>query len=258
MVYNHKSIRSVSDYNEALAKYQRLRSAPNPDIERLAQLASSIEVYESKRIHAFYRPFNLFFRRKRMARFVRAFGVSNGTRILDLGGHPFNWSLVPLFPNVTMLNIRNELGARPPTRPGQRMIYYDGGRVPFPDASFDICYSNSVIEHVGDEQEIEEFASEVRRLAPRYYVQTPNRWFPIEPHFICLFIHWLPVGIQRRLIRWVSVWGWITRPPQARIDELIKGIRLLTFREMQALFPDADIVRERFLGFTKSIIAMKR
>lgn len=258
MTYGQKSIRSTSEYNEALAEYQHLSSTPNPNVEQLAQLASSIESYESKHIHAIYRPFNAFFRRKRMARFVRAFGVTDKARILDLGGGPFNWSLIPQFPSVTMLNIRNDLATLTPTRTGQRMVYYDGGRAPFPDASFDICYSNSVIEHVGDEQAIEEFASEVRRLAPRYYVQTPNRWFPIEPHFICLFIHWLPVAIQRRLIRWLSVWGLVTRPTQARIDEMLNEIRLLSFREMQALFPDAEVVPERFLGFTKSIIAMKR
>ncbi|HXW71376.1 MAG TPA: methyltransferase domain-containing protein [Methylocella sp.] len=258
MAENQKPIRSIADYNEALAEFQRLRSSPGDATDRLRQLMSAIERYEAKRIHAIYRPFQTFFRRKRMAKFVESLGVTDRTRILDLGGNPLNWSFIPQSPDVTMVNLGKELGTRPQTRPGQRMVWYDGGRVPFEDNSFDICYSNSVIEHVGDQKAVEEFASEVRRLAPKYYVQTPYRWFPIEPHFICLFLHWLPRGIQRRLIRWLSLWGWVTRPTQQRVDEMMNEIRLLDFKQMQTLFPDAEIGWEKFLGLTKSLIATKR
>ncbi len=206
-------------------------------------------------IHTFHRLFACYFRPGRMKLFASAFRVSNQTRIIDLGGTPFNWTLIKEKPEVTFVNIAGESDFDPLH---YKMVMYDGSVVPFPDHSFDICYSNSVIEHVGDVDAVALFASEVGRLAPRYFVQTPNRYFFAEPHFLCVFIHWLPIGLKRHLIRRGSLWGWMTKPDQKMIDERLRDIRLLTVKDMRRLFPDAEIVRERFLGFTKSIIAMKR
>lgn len=207
-------------------------------------------------IHTVYRLFQNFFRRSRMNLFSSSFRISNQTRIIDLGGTPFNWTLIEERPEVTMVNIHGEYENFDPLH--HKMVIYDGSVVPFPDNSFDVCYSNSVIEHVGDTDAIAHFASEVKRLAPRYFVQTPNRNFFVEPHFICVFIHWLPFALKRHLIRRGSVWGWMTKPDQKKVDEALNDIRLLTVTDMRRLFPDGEIVRERFLGFTKSIIAMRR
>ena len=155
---------------------------------------------------------------------------------------------------MTMINTHGEYKDFEP----YKLVIYDGSIVPFRDRSFDICYSNSVIEHVGDADAVARFASEVRRLAPRYFVQTPNRYFFVEPHFICVFIHWLPTSLKRHLIRRGSLWGWMAKPDQKTIDDWLRDIRLLTVKDMRRLFPDAEIVRERFLGLTKSIIAIKR
>jgi hypothetical protein len=209
-----------------------------------------------------YRPFKNYFRPRRMRLFATSFDIKNDTRIIDLGGTPFNWSLIEQRPHVTMVNMESghEVAASYKELDASRheMVIYDGQIVPFPDRSFDICYSNSVIEHVGDDCSVALFASEVRRLAPRYFVQTPNRWFFVEPHFITPFVHWLPLVLKRKLIRWCSVWGWVNKADQATVDQFLRDIRLLTVKEMRHLFPDAEIVREYFLGFTKSIIAMKR
>jgi hypothetical protein len=133
----------------------------------------------------------------------------------------------------------------------------DGCALRFKDESFDIAYSNSVIEHVGSWENQQRFAAEVRRIAPRYYVQTPYRYFFVEPHLITPFIHFLPKTIARRLHRNFTVHGLITRPNQDWIDRFHAETRLLTVTEMKRLFPDAIILRERFLGMTKSIIAMR-
>jgi Methyltransferase domain len=210
-------------------------------------------------VHAVYRRFQNYFRPHRMKRFVSTFGINDRTRIVDVGGSPLNWSYIPQKPEVTLLNISADLpDVREFDALHQRIVLYDGSRIPFLDRSFDVCYSNSVIEHVGDTNAIALFASELRRLAPRYYVQTPNKYFFAEPHFMCVFIHWLPMTLRRRLIRRFSIWGWVIKPDQGTIDYFLKRIRLLTVAEMRSLFPDAEIVRERFLGCTKSIIAMKR
>jgi hypothetical protein len=63
------------------------------------------------------------------------------------------------------------------------------------DQRFDLVYSNSVIEHVGGHARREAFAAAVRNAADRYWVQTPYRYFAIEPH-------WLFPGFQSS--RWPS------------------------------------------------------
>ncbi len=205
-------------------------------------------------IHDVYRPFLTYFRRKRMSAFLRCMSVDDSTAILDVGGTPFVWKLIDCRPPVTMIN----LGVAEWTDDNLRMLPASGTAIPFPDDSFDLCFSNSVIEHVGDSGARAAFAREVRRVSKRYWVQTPNRRFPVEPHFICLLLHWLPFRIRRRLIRHLSVWGWVTRPTQQRVDEALLGIELLTEADMRSLFPDGEIIRERFLGMVKSIIAIRR
>ena len=159
-----------------------------------------------------------------------------------------------MLPRVTLANIM-----RAKVRdPRFEYVELDARHIPMPDKSYDIAYSNSVIEHVGNFSDQLAFAQEVRRIAPRYFVQTPNKWFPIEPHFVCLGIHWLPPAVFKRVVRWLSLWGWMVKAPQTEIDKHVDSIRLLSIDEMRQLFPDAEIVRERFLLFTKSIVAIKR
>jgi len=129
--------------------------------------------------------------------------------------------------------------------------------LPFPDNCFDIAFSNSVIEHVGDFSAQELFAEEARRVAPRVWVQTPSRWFPVEPHYMALGIHYLPRGAQRWLLRYFSVWGWVAKPSMQYVDATVGSIRLLSKREMKRLFPDCKIVTERFLLLAKAYIAIR-
>lgn len=194
------------------------------------------------------------FRRKRMLAFERMFEVSDRTRILDVGGTRFNWDLMSSKPQVTLLN----LGLEERVEGRFRWMPGDGRHLPFDDNSFDICFSNSVIEHVGGPDDWKKFAGEIRRTAPAYYVQTPNLWFPVEPHQMGLFLHWLPRRIERRLVRYFSVWGWVTRETQENIDKWLSQNNLLTKRDMVRLFPDAEIMVERLLLLPKSFIAVKR
>ncbi len=187
-----------------------------------------------------------------MREFERVFGLGRTTRVVDVGGRAFNWTLVATRPDVLLINV--EAQGPDGTLPAVRG---DGRRLPFADNCFDVAYSNSVIEHVGDIEDQRAFAAEIRRIAPRYYVQTPNRWFFVEPHLIAPFIHWLPSRITRKLVRHFSVRGWLERPSQASVDALLASIQLLDRAQMAALFPDAMIVEERFLGMAKSIIAMR-
>ena len=205
-------------------------------------------------IDRLYRPLHRYFRTKRMRQFWHRFGLTPETLVLDIGGTPFNWSLLSDRPRLVMLNIS------PPQRERDSPITWlvaDGRHLPFKDEAFDVIYSNSVIVHLGSLETQRLFANECRRVGLHYYVQTPNKWFPIEPHFITPFIHWLPRGVQRRLLRNFTVRGLITRMTQRECEDLWGEIRLLDERELQQLFPEAKIWYERMLGLTKSLIAVR-
>jgi hypothetical protein len=118
--------------------------------------------------------------------------------------------------------------------------------------------SNSVIEHLSDRESQESFANEIQRLAPAYFVQTPNRRFPVEPHYLEPVIHWFPKRIQKLLVRNFTLWGILSRPSPEQVNGLIAELRLLTISQVIEFFPAAEIARERTLGLTKSIIAYRR
>jgi hypothetical protein len=127
----------------------------------------------------------------------------------------------------------------------------------YPDRSFDIVFSNSLIEHLGNWENQQTFAREAARMAPKLWIQTPSRWFPIEPHLIAPLVHYLPKSFQRHLLRWGTVWGWLNKPNRQQVAEFLAEVRLLSYREMKLLFPECKIIKERFFGLTKSYIAVK-
>ena len=207
-------------------------------------------------IQRIYRLFIRGFRRRRMRDFAQTFDPRASTRILDVGGTPYNWQLLDSNPRVTLLNLRlpDEVDAMPPQMVA---VVGDATRLEFESQSFDVGFSNSVIEHVGSRDNQAKFAAEIRRVARGLWVQTPARSFPIEPHLLALFVHYLPLGWQRRLVRRFTLWGLISRPSQERIDQVLRETRLLNLADMREFFPDCEIRCERFLGLTKSYIAVR-
>ena len=134
----------------------------------------------------------------------------------------------------------------------------DGCKLGYSDQSFDVLYSNSVIEHVGTYERQQAFAAEARRVGRAVWIQTPARCFLIEPHLVTPFIHFLPRALQSHLLRYCTVWGLMTKPSPRQVKEFLDEVRLLTYAEMQRLFPDCEIRREKFLGMTKSYIAIRK
>jgi hypothetical protein len=198
------------------------------------------------------------FRSRRMRAFAETFEISCETRVLDVGGTPSIWGLLEVSPRVTFLNMPHGSA----DLKGIDAVFGSGCELPFPDQSFDIVFSNSVIEHVGARAEQQRFADEVRRVGRRYYVQTPNRRFPIEPHLLTPFIHFLPRSWQSAIVRRFTVWQWMERPSEDRrsyyVEHYLRDIRLLSRRDVAGLFPGAAIVRERWFGLTKSLIAVRK
>jgi hypothetical protein len=207
-------------------------------------------------VHALY---DLAFRRFRPARLrllYRTAGLTAETRVLDVGGSADLWRRarsegLPL-PRLTVVN----LGVAPdPSLPGVRWVCGDACRLPFGDLAFDVAVSNSVIEHVGGWESQVQFAAEIRRVARRYFVQTPDPRFPVEPHLLTPFVHWLPRRWQPRLARRCTVWGWVARPGRDECERFLRRLRLLSPVEMRRLFPESRLLAERVFGWPKSMIA---
>lgn len=213
-------------------------------------------------------------RTARAAVFRHEFQLGEKTRILDIGsedGTAIAQVLAGLGIPPQNVYIADINAAR--VHAGQRQFGFmpvvipESGQLPFADGFFDIVYCSSVIEHVTvpkeevwsarsgkafrrrAEESQEAFAREIRRLGKNYFVQTPNKWFPIESHTWLPFIGFAPRAAQVATIA-VSNRFWIKRTSP--------DWHLLTAREMRRLFPDAEIRRELFLGLTKSIMAIRR
>lgn len=125
------------------------------------------------------------------------------------------------------------------------------------DNEFDIVFSNSVIEHVGLWQNMQSMAREVRRIAPRYLIQTPNYWFPIEPHARTPFLHWLPEPLGYRVVMARKCGFWTKAKTVSQAMLTLQSARMLDFNQMKELFPVAQIKREKFFGLTKALMAIK-
>ncbi len=201
------------------------------------------------------------FRGRRFAQFCQRIAPRSQDRLLDVGGYASSWTpYEPVVKDITCLNVHEVAwdGSSHPDH-GIQMIVGDGRSLAFQDRSFEILFSNSVIEHVGAWEDQQDFAREARRVGEALWVQTPAYECPIEPHYVAPFIHWLPKPWRIALIRWVTLWGWAHRPTREEVLHEVNTIRLLKRKEMDELFPDCEILTERLLGiFPKSYIAVRK
>ncbi len=120
----------------------------------------------------------------------------------------------------------------------------------------DLVFSNSVIEHVGGEQQRRAFAASVHALADRHWVQTPYRYFPIEPHWMFPGFQWLPLRAKAEVGR---RWRHGNRYNED-LDGSVKNalsVELLSRTAMRTYFPTSDIRAEKMYGMTKSLIAVR-
>ena len=173
--------------------------------------------------------------------------------VLDLGGTVQFWQSAPVQPrSVTVLNLQGE----PSDSPSITAVTGDALNPPASiDSTYDLVVSNSLIEHVGGAAQRRQLAQVVRDRAPRHWVQTPNRNFPIEPHWVFPGMQFLPTE-QRAMVaqHWPFGHEHSASRDQARHDVL--EVELLDERELAACFPDSTIVHERLAGLSKSLIAV--
>lgn len=196
------------------------------------------------------------FRTRRWRLLLDRFPDLDTMDVLDLGGTVESWAVAPARPaHLTIVNLEVP---GDPVLPHTELVAGDVCALDpsVASRSWDLVFSNSVIEHLGGHERRVAFAASVRSLAPHHWVQTPNRWFPIEPHFLAPGLQFLPVAARAEVIaRWpLNKW----RPADRRTAvQAALELELIGRTELAYHFPGSEIVGERLGPFTKSLVATR-
>lgn len=208
------------------------------------------------------------FRKKRFAvieEIIKKIIDKNGhASVLDIGGRGNYWAMMDpsLYDKVsiTLLNTESELDTYKIQNNDIHFLYKTGDGCnlsDFDDKSFDLSHSNSVIEHVGSLENMIKFANETRRVGNAYYVQTPFLWFPIDPHYGVPFFHWLPGPTRAYLMSKYKI-GYSDKSETYEIALWdVDHTQMVDRYLMKKLFPDAEVIKEKFMLMTKSIICKR-
>lgn len=192
-------------------------------------------------------------RGRRNEEFKRRFPQLADMRVLDLGGTPAYWRASGLkAARLTLVNV-DYYGddAAEEWMEVRRGDACSGGF-----GRFDLVYSNSLIEHVGGHVRREQFAQVVRESAPNWWVQTPYRYFPIEPHWLFPGFQFLPFGARVMVSQHWSGHGPVLKE-KADAVKYVASTELISGTELRSYFPDAEIWFEHLAGIPKSMVALR-
>jgi hypothetical protein len=198
---------------------------------------------------------SLWNRRRKLALFLSELRPGPETTIVDVGvgdtgfdtepgvalSHNFFEAMYPWPDRITAVSdvpLPNFAQEFPEIAP----VTASGTNLPFANDSFDIAFSNAVVEHVGGQEEQRRFVHELCRVAPRVFVSTPNRRFPVEVHTLVPFLHWLPRRARDRAFAALRRDAW-------------RGVELLNRRELLDLFPPGAHARIVESLMTISVVA---
>ena len=201
-------------------------------------------------------------RARKLELFSRVMQPAEDMTLLDIGAEVAhsgeeNHQLIDTYPwkgNITAGNISSKhVSALRKRYPEVESVVADACQLPWPDKHFDIVYSNAVIEHVGDFERQKQMAAEIMRVGKRWFVTTPNRWYPFEFHMRLPFVTWLPfegylwVG---SVVFYNHVKGKYTAG--RRRDDL----RLMTTRELRKCFPGGRVIKQRVTFMPETLIVV--
>ncbi|MBN3584720.1 class I SAM-dependent methyltransferase [Algoriphagus aestuarii] len=187
--------------------------------------------------------------------FHSRFKDSETIKILDVGGTDYFWkdSSLPENPKIeiTLLNLTEEKT----THPRIKSVIGDATNMPeFETNRFDLVFSNSVIEHLYSWENQVKMANEIQRVGQTFFIQTPNKYFPIEAHYAIPFAQYMPKSLMLPVLtktRLSRLKKWDAKEAEQYLDEIL----LIDEAGMKKLFPGASIYKERMLGMVKSFSA---
>jgi SAM-dependent methyltransferase len=194
-------------------------------------------------------------RRKMFERFTQVIPTNADTLVLDVGVTPERRLLSNnFFENLYQWKHRitatshEDASVLEEEYPGLRFVRTDGNVLPFDDKAFDVVFSSAVIEHVGDRARQQAFVNELLRVGRRFFLTTPNRWFPLDLHTALPLLHWAPRRLHQSALRLLRQNFW------ASTDNL----NLLSAQNLRSLFPataQVELIRFRTGGLTSNLIA---
>ncbi|MGH8929527.1 MAG: class I SAM-dependent methyltransferase [Egibacteraceae bacterium] len=176
--------------------------------------------------------------------------------VIDLGGRVEAWRSAPVLPrHVVVLNLL-EGGENPPE--WSTFVQGDACNPPAEicEQRFDLVFSNSLLEHVGGHARRRQFAETVHGLSARHWVQTPYRYFPVEPHWLFPGFQFLPLLLRAKLSRVWPLQHTRAATSTAALENAL-DVELVGKTEMGYLFPRSHLVAEKAGPFTKSLVAVK-
>ena len=202
--------------------------------------------------------FSQISRKRKLETFFELVKQKNAIKVLDVGGAIENSSqLFELFPyknNISVINISEEdIRAISKAYPEVDARVGDACNLPWPDKYFDIVYSNAVIEHVGDFGRQQKMASEIIRVGKRWFVTTPNRWYPFEFHMRLPFVTWLPF---HGYLKFGSLICFNHVKRKYVFGQKIDHLRLMTANELRVCFPGSRIIKQRVTFMPETLIAI--
>jgi hypothetical protein len=198
-------------------------------------------------------------RARRWATFASMFPAVGSYHVLDLGGTTTNWLRSPVRPaSVTIVNLVEEPadGVEPPPWLTVRLGDACDPAVLTGGQDYDLVYSNSLLEHVGGHQRRLALAEVIHDGAPRHWIQTPYRYFPIEPHWLFPGLQFLPVALRAWILqRWP-----LANAGPASADNAVSTVlwtELVSRTEMRHYFPGSTLLLEKMGPLAKSLIAVR-
>lgn len=200
---------------------------------------------------------NQRFRKKRFKFFLDLLDnikSNQPVQILDIGGTEVYWERMNFINNdnvhITLLNLE-KVDVKHKNFTGVKGDACNLNM--YKDNQFDVVYSNSVIEHLFSFENQKKMADETQRVGKYFFIQTPNFYFPIEPHWLFPFFQFLPLKTRVLLTKKFDLGHYKKCHTHEAAVERVEEVKLLTEKKMKNLFPKAKVYREKFLGMTKSV-----
>jgi hypothetical protein len=198
--------------------------------------------------------FTYQFRQRRNEEFKRRFPDLADMRVLDLGGTADTWRVPGMRANsITLVNIDQDV--EDPEEPWMDMSHEDACSGGF--GKYDLVFSNSLMEHLGGHARRQQFAEVIQESAPSWWIQTPYRYFPIEPHWIFPGFQFLPFRARLMICQHRDTLNVPACKDRAEAAELVASTELISATEMRTYFPTSEIWFERIAGLPKSLVAIQ-
>jgi hypothetical protein len=192
-------------------------------------------------------------RQRRNEEFQRRFPDLTDMRVLDLGGTAHTWRVSGMRAgSVTLVNLDHDVES--PDEPWMEMVHGDACAGGF--GKYDLVFSNSLMEHLGGHARRQQFAEVIQESASSWWIQTPYRYFPIEPHWVFPGYQFLPFRMRLMICQHRNTLNEPACKDRAEAAELVASTELISATEMRTYFPNSEIWFERIAGLPKSLVAV--